>query len=57
VVHLPAASGAGLRPPFLKDSEEDTKKVRQYFEVVIKNRAKRSHFWKSFYKARGILGG
>ena len=41
----------------LKDSEEDAKKVRQYFEVVVKNRAKRSDHWKSFYEARGILGG
>ena len=41
----------------LKDSEEDAKKVRQYFEVVVKNRAKRSEHWKSFYEARGILGG
>ncbi len=41
----------------LKDSEEDAKKVRQYFEVVVKNRAKRNDFWKSFYEARGILGG
>ncbi len=40
----------------LKDSEEDAKKVRQYFEVVVKNRAKRSDSWKSFYDARGILG-
>ena len=41
----------------LKDSTEDAKKVRQYFEVVVKNRAKRSEPWKSFYDARGILGG
>jgi MoxR-like ATPase len=40
----------------LKDSEEDAKKVRQYFEVVVKIRAKRSESWKSFYDARGILG-
>jgi MoxR-like ATPase len=40
----------------LKDSEEDAKKVRQYFEVVVKNRAKRSEHWKSFYEGRGILG-
>jgi MoxR-like ATPase len=40
----------------LKDSEEDAKKVRQYFEVVVKNRAKRSEPWKSFYDGRGILG-
>ena len=40
----------------LKDSVEDAKKVRQYFEVVVKNRAKRNEHWKSFYDGRGILG-
>jgi MoxR-like ATPase len=40
----------------LKDSAEDAKKVRQYFDVVVKNRAKRSEVWKSFYDGRGILG-
>jgi MoxR-like ATPase len=40
----------------LKDSAEDAKKVRQYFDVVVKNRAKRSDHWKSFYEGRGILG-
>jgi MoxR-like ATPase len=40
----------------LKDSDEDAKKVRQYFDVVVKNRAKRSDHWKSFYDGRGILG-
>ncbi len=40
----------------LKDSDEDAKKIRQYFEVVVKNRAKKSEHWKSFYDGRGILG-
>ena len=40
----------------LKDSEDDAKKVRQYFDVVVKNRAKKSEHWKSFYDGRGILG-
>lgn len=40
----------------LKDSDDDAKKVRQYFEVVVKNRAKRDKHWKSFYDGRGILG-
>ncbi|MGF1581984.1 MAG: AAA family ATPase [Gemmataceae bacterium] len=40
----------------LKDSEDDAKKVRQYFDIVVKNRAKRSEHWKSFYNARGVLG-
>src|SRR5262249_5625886 len=40
----------------LKDSAEDAKKVRQYFDVVVKNRAKRNEHWKSFYDGRGTLG-
>ncbi len=40
----------------LKDSAEDAKKVRQYFDVVVKNRIKRGDHWKSFYDARGVLG-
>jgi hypothetical protein len=40
----------------LKDSADDAKKVRHYFDVVVKNRAKRSEHWKSFFEARGVLG-
>jgi MoxR-like ATPase len=40
----------------LKDSPEDAKKVRQYFEVVVKVRAKKDPCWKSFYDGRGVLG-
>jgi MoxR-like ATPase len=40
----------------LKDSADDAKKVKQYFDVVVKNRAKRSEHWRSFYDARGVLG-
>jgi MoxR-like ATPase len=40
----------------LKDSADDAKKVRQYFEVVAKTRAKTNPHWKSFYDGRGILG-
>ena len=40
----------------LKDSADDAKKVRHYFDVVVKNRTKRSDHWKSFYDARGVLG-
>lgn len=40
----------------LKDSEEDARKVRQYFDVVVKTRAKSGPEWKSFYEARGALG-
>ena len=40
----------------LKDSEDDTKKVRQYFDLIVKSRAHRNEHWKSFYDGRGILG-
>ena len=40
----------------LKDSADDAKKVRHYFDVIVKNRAKRSEHWKSFFDARGVLG-
>ncbi|MBS2003565.1 MAG: AAA family ATPase [Candidatus Obscuribacterales bacterium] len=40
----------------LKDSDEDAKKVRQYFDIVVKSRAKKNEHWKSFYDGRGILG-
>jgi MoxR-like ATPase len=40
----------------LKDSDEDARKVRQYFDVVVKTRAKSDAEWKSFYDARGTLG-
>lgn len=40
----------------LKDSPDDAKKVRQYFDVVVKARAKGSAHWKAFYDGRGVLG-
>jgi MoxR-like ATPase len=40
----------------LKDSADDAKKVKQYFEVVVKVRAKKDPNWKSFYDGRGVLG-
>jgi MoxR-like ATPase len=40
----------------LKDSDEDARKVRSYFDVVVKARAKRGRHWRSFYEGRGILG-
>ena len=40
----------------LKDSADDAKKIRQYFEVVVKHRARQNEHWKSFYEARGTLG-
>ena len=40
----------------LKDSPEDGKKVRHYFDVVVKPRAQHSKHWKSFFAGRGGLG-
>lgn len=40
----------------LKDSTDDGKKVRQYFDVVVKHRAQQNENWKSFYAGRGIMG-
>jgi len=39
----------------LKDDEGDVKKVRQYFDVVVKARASKDPHWKAFYSARGQL--
>ncbi|MCB9949978.1 MAG: AAA family ATPase [Planctomycetaceae bacterium] len=39
----------------LKDDEGDVKKVRQYFEVVVKARASTDTNWKDFYTARDQL--
>jgi MoxR-like ATPase len=40
----------------LKDNPEDAKKVRQYFDVVVKTRASQGNArWKSFYDARKLL--
>jgi MoxR-like ATPase len=39
----------------LKDNPEDAKKLRQYFDVVVKARAKKSKAWKSYWEARKSL--
>jgi hypothetical protein len=39
----------------LKDNAEDEKKLRQYFDVVVKGRAKESALWKTYYEARKWL--
>jgi MoxR-like ATPase len=39
----------------LKDNPEDAKKLRQYFDVVVKARAKRSKAWQSYWEARKFL--
>jgi MoxR-like ATPase len=39
----------------LKDNPDDAKKLRHYFEVVVKSRASRSRHWDAYYKARKWL--
>ncbi|MBN1916350.1 MAG: AAA family ATPase [Verrucomicrobia bacterium] len=39
----------------IKDSPDDAKKVRQYFDVVVKSRLRLGSSWRSFYEARGLL--
>jgi MoxR-like ATPase len=39
----------------LKDNPEDAKKLRQYFDVVVKGRAKKSRAWQSYWEARKWL--
>ena len=39
----------------LKDNPEDAKKLRQYFDVVVKSRAKNSRAWRSYWEARKSL--
>lgn len=39
----------------LKDNPEDAKKLRQYFDVVVKTRAQKSRAWQSYWDARKCL--
>jgi MoxR-like ATPase len=39
----------------LKDNPDDAKKVRQYFDVVVKARASNNGRWKNYYEARRLL--
>jgi hypothetical protein len=39
----------------LKDNPEDAKKLRQYFDVVVKARAKKNRAWQSYWDARKSL--
>ncbi|HEX2954557.1 MAG TPA: AAA family ATPase [Bacillota bacterium] len=39
----------------LKDNPEDAKKLRHYFDVVVKARSRKNHHWKSYYDARKWL--
>jgi MoxR-like ATPase len=36
----------------LKDNPEDAKKLRQYFDVVVKARAKKNKAWSAYFEAR-----
>ena len=39
----------------LKDNPDDAKKLRQYFDVVVKARAKKTRAWQSYWEARKWL--
>ena len=39
----------------LKDNPDDAKKLRQYFDVVVKARAKKNRAWQSYWEARKSL--
>jgi MoxR-like ATPase len=41
----------------LKDNPDDLKKLKHYFEVVVKARSKGSKAWQQFYEARKHLRG
>ena len=47
--------GRQLTGAVLKDDQADIKKVRQYFDVVVKPRASQDPHWKAFYGARKQL--
>ena len=44
-----------LQGVVLKDSQEDIKRVRHYFETVVRERARRDAQWKSFHEAARSL--
>jgi len=39
----------------LKDNPDDAKKLRQYFDVVVKAKAKKNRAWQSYWEARKFL--
>jgi MoxR-like ATPase len=45
----------GLVGAALKDSPEDLKKLRHYFEHVVKGRSSKKNFWQDYYEARKHL--
>jgi len=52
----PELLGRHLKGAVLKDNPEDVKKLRQYFDVVVKKRSAGSPLWEDFHRARRILG-
>ncbi len=39
----------------LKDNPDDAKRLKHYFDVIVKSRANKSELWQSFYKAKKFL--
>jgi len=39
----------------LKDNPEDAKKLKHYFDIVVKVRSRKSKYWRALYKARKWL--
>jgi len=53
----PELLGRHLSGAVLKDAQDDVKKLRHYFDVVVKERGKTSSLWDDFWKARRHLSG
>ncbi len=51
----PTELAGQIQGVILKDSVEDVKRVRHYFETVVRERAKRDALWKSFHDAAKSL--
>jgi MoxR-like ATPase len=45
-----------LRGTALKDDPQDARKLRHYFDTIVKPRASRDRQWKAWYAARRLLG-
>lgn len=52
----PELLGRHLKGAVLKDNPDDVKKLRQYFDVVVKKRCASSSLWEDFHRARNLLG-
>jgi hypothetical protein len=44
-----------LQGVVLKDSADDAKRVRHYFDTVVRERSKRDDHWKAFHDAARTL--